>query len=422
MRKVFLIYILLVSYLFGIDARMEIIKKSSNLPTIIISSSIESQNHYLLQKVKKLILKDLLVSGHFKSIEAKININFKDNPNYVSLREVNIDLFLNLYIEIDKFGNIIVHTKLFDINKNTLVSSKSYSSSSKSRYPFLSHKIAISTNKYLNAPSIKWMSKLILFARYKTAKSSEIVVSDYTLTYQKIVVKGGLNIFPKWASNLQNNFYYTSYSGVVPILKKQNLYTGKTYNIISSDGMVVNSDVSKLSSKIILTMAPNSQPDIYIYDYKKKIKTRVTKYKGIDVGGNFVENDSKIVFVSDRLKYPNIFAKKLGQRGVERLVYHGKNNSQSTTFNNYIVYSSRETNNEFSKNAFNLYLISTQSDFIRRLTTTGRNQFPKFSEDGDSVLFIKNHKGKSYLGIIRINYNKSFLFPLKSGKLQSIDW
>jgi TolB protein len=37
-------------------------------------------------------------------------------------------------------------------------------------------------------------------------------------------------------------------------------------------------------------------------------------------------------------------------------------------------------------------------------------------------LFIKNYKGKSYLGIIRLNYNKSFLFPLKSGKLQSIDW
>ena len=56
------------------------------------------------------------------------------------------------------------------------------------------------------------------------------------------------------------------------------------------------------------------------------------------------------------------------------------------------------------------------------LTTNGKNQFPKFSNDGESVLYIKNDKQKSYLGIIRVNYNKSFLFGLKTGKLQSIDW
>jgi TolB protein len=71
---------------------------------------------------------------------------------------------------------------------------------------------------------------------------------------------------------------------------------------------------------------------------------------------------------------------------------------------------------------FNLYLISTDSDFIRRLTTIGINQFPKFSADGESILFVKHYQNESALGIIRLNYNKSYLFPLKVGKLQSIDW
>ena len=65
-----------------------------------------------------------------------------------------------------------------------------------------------------------------------------------------------------------------------------------------------------MEKKLVLTMAPNSQPDIYVYNTETKLKKRITKYAGIDVGGNFVENDTKIVFVSDRLKYPNIFAKK----------------------------------------------------------------------------------------------------------------
>ncbi len=412
----------MATYLFAIDARMEIIKKRSNIPTIMVSVAKESINNKTVLKIKSLIEKDLLVSGHFKVSEYKLLKNFNLQPNLSELKAKEVDLFLNLHLELDNNGNTVINMKLYDINTNNLVLNKAYSSSSQTRYPFLAHKISITINNYLSAPSIEWMNKLIIFSRYKNARESELVIADYTLTYQKIVVSGGLNIFPKWADKEQENFYYTSYSGIIPVLKKQNLYTAKSTDIISSDGMVVNSDISTLDSKIILTMAPNSQPDIYVYDLDKKIKTRVTKYKGIDVGGSFVENDTKIVFISDRLKYPNIFAKTLGQKGVERLVYHGKNNTQCTTFNNYIVYSSRESDNEFTRNAFNLYLISTESDFIRRLTSNGRNQFPKFSQDGDSILFIKNDKGKSYLGIIRINYNKSFLFPLKSGKLQSIDW
>jgi len=266
------------------------------------------------------------------------------------------------------------------------------------------------------------MDKFVIFARYIDAKKSEIIIADYTLTYQKVVVSGGLNIFPKWSSKKQESFYYTSYSDLLPQIKKQNIYTGEVEKVVSSDGMIVCSDISNTDNNIIVTMAPNAQPDVYIYNLQNEIKTRLTKYSGIDVGGSFVENNTKVVFISDRLRYPNIFAKTIGQKGVERLVYHGKNNSQCSTFSNYIVYASRESDNEFGRNTFNLYLISTRSDFIRRLTTTGRNQFPKFSEDGDSILFIKRYKNKSYLGIIRLKYNKSFLFPLQNGKLQSIDW
>ncbi len=408
--------------LFALDATMEIVKSKTALPSIsIVVSSDTNIQKKLDENLLALIQKDLQVSGHFKNSDISIDTHYDTLPKYINLVENGIDLYLVLQIkDIDNNG-LIVNTKLYDINTKTLVLNKSYSTSSSVRYPFLSHKISIDINDYLKAPSIDWMDKFIIFSRYLDSKTSEIVISDYTLTYQKIVVKGGLNIFPKWASKEQKEFYYTSYKYLRPTIIKQNLYTREREKILTSDGMIVCSDVSSDGKKLAVTMSPNGQPDIYVYDIETKIKTRITKYNGIDVSGSFVENDSKIVFVSDRLKYPNIFAKKLGEKGVERLIYHGKNNSQCTTYNDYIVYSSRETDNEFGSNVFNLYLISTYSDYVRRLTTNGRNQFPKFSSNGESVLFIKNDE-KSYLGIIRINYNKSFLFPLKSGKLQSIDW
>lgn len=420
--KQILLWLVFASYLFALDATMEIIKNKSTLPTISYAISTDTRiEDNLDNKVLTLVKKDLLVSGHFNNNDIHVANNYDQIADYKTLQTKGVDLYLVLQLKKNIEGGIVVNTKLYDVNLNNLVLSKSYATNASVRYAFLSHKIAIDINNYLKAPSIDWMDKFIIFSRYLDSKTSEIVVSDYTLTYQKVVVKGGLNIFPKWANKEQSEFYFTTYNYERPTLVKQNLYTTKAEKILSSDGMIVCSDVSSDGSKLVVTMAPNSQPDIYVYDTINKLKTRITQYNGIDVGGSFVENDSKIVFVSDRLKYPNIFVKKIGQRGVERLVYHGRNNSQCSTHGDYIVYASRETDNEFGDNVFNLYLMSTYSDYVRRLTTNGRNQFPKFSSNGESILFIKNDT-KSYLGIIRLNYNKSFLFPLKSGKLQSIDW
>ena len=128
------------------------------------------------------------------------------------------------------------------------------------------------------------------------------------------------------------------------------------------------------------------------------------------------------MFISDRPGYPNIFSLDLSTKLINQMVYHGRNNSSASAYNEYVVYSSRESENEFGSNIFNLYLISTKSDYIRRLTASGINQMPRFSRDGGSIMFIKNMDEESSLGIIRLNYNKSYLFPLPNEKIQAIDW
>lgn len=423
MKKIVLLwFIISCNFLFAIDAKMEIIKKSQNLPKIVVSTALDSANSTLANKIQKTITQDLKVSGHFDIAQEKMKIMFQDKPNMVTLANKGIDLYLNVFLEPTNSATLRVIIKLFDINKKELVLNKTISTSKKERYPFVSHRVSISVNKYLKAPSIDWMDKFVIFSVYKGAKQAEIAIGDYTLSYQKTVVRGGLNIFPKWANAKQEEFFYTTYVNGLPQIKKMNIYNRQRETIFKSEGMAIASDVSSDGNKILVTASPQGQPDIYLYDLRTKIKRKLTKYQGIDVGAHFVEDDTKIVFVSDRLKYPNIFSKKIGGRGVERLVYHGRNNSSATTYKNYVVYTSREKGNEFSSSAFNLYLISTQSDFIRRLTTNGSNQFPKFSNDGESILYIKRYNDQSSIGIIRVNYNKTFLFPLKNGKLQSIDW
>lgn len=422
MKKILSLLFLITTFVFAADAELDIIKKSGSLPKIEVSVSPKAMNAVLTNKVAKMIEKDLMVSGHFDVVASSQVVDYNSNPDMLVLSNKGTDLFVNLDANVSSFGGYTVMLKMYDVNAKKMVLNRSFSTSKEDRFPFIAHRIAITINKHLNAPSIDWMDKFVIFSQYKSARKADIIIADYTLTFQMPVIRGGLNIFPKWASDKQDSFYYTTYDSGIPTLVKTNIYTRQREVIMQSEGMLVASDVSSDSKKVLITASPNHQPDIYLYDTVTKTKKRLTTYKGIDVGAHFIDNEKRIVFVSDRLKYPNIFAKDIGGRGVERLVYHGNNNSSATTFKDYVVYTSRDRNNEFGSYTFNLYLMSTKSDFLKRLTSNGSNQFPKFSKDGESIIFLKTVNNRSSIGIIRLNYSKSFTFPLKDGKIQSIDW
>jgi len=419
-----LLLLLFVTYsLFAYDATVEIVKKLDTLPKIAVQDASDNgEDIYLRKKFYKLLVGDLRVSAHFRPLAKYLTSSYEGGIGENFLSKESVDLILRFKL-VTVGNSLIANVKLINASSGEVRNETKYKMQKIKRFPFLAHRIVVSTNDLIGEPSIKWMEQFVLFAKYTGKRESEIIVSDYTLSFQKTIVKGGLNIFPKWANRLQDAFYYTSYSGYLPTLYRVDLNSGERRKIISGKGMLVCSDVSEDGEKLLLTMAPKDQADIYIYDLRFKQLERLTKYSGIDVNGNFINNDKKIIFVSDRLGYPNIFSKKISGNGsIEQMVYHGKNNNSVSAIDNYIVYSSRESDSEFGNNVFNLYLISTETDYIRQLTASGKNLYPRFAKDKDTILFIKHFKNQSSLGVIRLNSNKSFLFPLKVGKIQSIDW
>ena len=415
--KIFLSLLFIYSLSFASDATIEVIKQADSLPSIAVEDASESYDSRFKMQVFKALVADLNVISIFNVDRHHRVVDFDDDSVLVANKDTDYVLRFNA-IEEDN-NALVVQVKLFKSNEN--VFSKNYRVSKKVLYIFISHAIAYDINEYMGKPSVAWMKRKVIFSRIVAPRKSEIVLADYTLAYQHTILTGGFNIFPKWATQKQDSFYYTSLDRERPTLKFLNIHNGKIKNVISSDGMMVCSDVNKDGKKLLLTMAREGQPDIFLYDVNSKKIQKQTFFKGIDVGGHFQNQDS-IVFISNRLGYPNVFSKKIGTREVEQMVYYGKSNSACSVHGQYVVYKARESSNVFSKNSFNLHLISTQTDFIRRLTATGINEFPEFSKDGDAIIFIKNYKSQSSIGIIRLNYNKNYLFPLKYGRLQSLDW
>jgi len=413
--RILAVLIMSAYLLFAADATIEVVKEAESLPSIAVEDASIDFTGTPAKRFYRLLTSDLNVLTLF-NVDQHYATTHYDNPSVLNKA---MDYTVRFRLRTDDENAYLVDTRLLRDEK--VVMQKSYRVANTEMSPFVAHAIAYDINDYFGQPPLEWMKRKIIISRLKGRMESEIVIADYTLSYQHVMIKGGLNVFPKWADEAHTSFYYTALSGTLPTLFKIDVRTGKRQALLSSDGMLVCSDVSRDGKRLLLTMAPDGQPDIYLYDVGTKTSKRVTTYSGIDVNGQFM-NDGRIVFVSNRLGYPNIFAKHPDEKRIEQLVYYGKNNSACCAHNEYIVYKARETSNAFGPNTFNLHLISTKTDFIRRLTATGINEFPRFSNDGDAIIYIKNYKQQSAIGVIRLEQNKNFLFPLASGKIQSLDW
>lgn len=392
------------------ETTLEVTKNVSTLTKLAIEDgsgvSIE-----VSQKFHRMLVADMKVVSLFNVDESYAKQNFESTqpaPGHQDAVYV-----LRYRLSSDGSGGYKSDVKL--VQNGLELFSKTYMLKQSEMLVFLSHSIAYDLNAKMGGAPLEWMKRKVLLVRLSAARRSEIVAADYTLSYQKVILSGGLYGFAKWANREQTDFYYTSLNDFRPTVYKANLASGNKTAVISSDGMAVCSDVSEDGSKLLLTLAPNGQPDVYLYDLASKEKKRITDYSGIDVNGQFMGKDT-VGFVSNRFGNPNIFAKKMESNAINQLVFEGKNNSSFSAYRNLLVYKTRDGS------GFDLFLASLNGHGTRRLTSSGDNDYPRFSYDGEAILHIKQEGSRSSVGIIRLGLGRSFSFPLHIGRIQSLDW
>ncbi len=410
----YILIVLLSVHLFAVDAVLKIEKDVEQRSRIALVDGSSVVN----PKFFSILLSDFKISGHFLADSTKYKGEIGSNLMDPALKSKE---YIVKYALNQSSGSKL-SIRLLKASTGSEIFQKNYSIPSKSKIPFLAHKAVSDINNALNYTDISWLNRYVVFSRYTASRKSEIVLADYTFNYTKVIIRGGLNLFPKWADEKQKSFYYTSYASLYPTLYKINIYSGVKKKIVSSEGMLVCTDVSNNGTKLLLTMAPNGQPDIYEFNVASNVKKRVTKFNGIDVSGKYNHSENAVLFVSNRLGYANIFKKPIDGTAISQVVHHGRNNNACDTHGDKLVYSSRESTKSFGNNKFNLYLASSNGLGTRPLTTTGTNQFPRFSTDGSVVLFIKHSDYGSSIGYTNLQSHQSLLFPLGVKKIQSLDW
>ena len=408
----YIMFFILTLNLYSWDAVLDIEKDVETKATLSVVEDIATAgstgNH---SKMFTLLVNDLQMSGHFVVDKQLRRAHFNDPMLPVELH----DREYLLKYKYDASGTAL-NVRLIRVADAAVVYQNNYSVNANARYPFLAHNSVVDVNNALGYEDISWMKRNIIFSKYTGSRKSEIWVADYTLNFASVILRGGLNLFPKWANPNQSAFYYTSYNDAVPTLYKVEMNSGSRSKVISSQGMLVASDVSQDGSRVLLTMAPNGQADIYELNVNSGSKKRLTNFSGIDVNGKYIGDESQIAFVSNRIGRANIYTKSIGSRSVSRAAHYGNNNSSCDVSGQNLLYSVREGSST------NIYLGSVNSSYVRPLTSNGTNSLPRFSTDGKVVLYIKRNGGKNSIGYMNLATKQSALFSMLSGKIQSIDW
>jgi len=411
MRLLWFVWLSVLAYA-QFDATLTVEKKvDQRVHVAVLDGSTPTP---LSKKIHTLFLADLKISGHFLPDETYRPGSYENAIVDPALRADDYVIKYH-FLQEDARNTLLV--KLINAADSKVLAERRYRVSNKSKYPFLVHKAVTEINAQLKFPPIDWINRYIVFARYTGRKQSEILLADYTFTFVKTIIHGGLNLFPHWGDPDQKSLYYTAYVEGRPTLFHLDIYTGKQQKVTSSTGMLVCSDVRPDGRKLLLTMAPQGQSDIYEYDVATAKATRLTTFSGIDVNGVYADGGKSLVFVSNRLGYPNIFKKDLATGAVTQVVFHGKNNNSVDAYGDTIVFSARE-----GQGVFNLYTAHTDGSSGRPLTSNGVNQFPRFSPDGNTILYIKRSYEGNAVGYLGLKTNQSLLFPLGEQKIQSLDW
>jgi TolB protein len=254
LKKIFLFFLIVLT-LNATDLTIEVKKKVDILPSIAIEDSSTNLDDTMKIRFFKSIFADLNVLSLFNVDRHRIIIDY--NASSVAVENKDFDFVLRYKLFEDDSHKLNCSVKLLQDDEAKMI--KNYKISNKKAFVFVSHAIAYDINKYMGSDDIGWIKKKVVFAKITAPKQSEIVVADYTLSYQHTIIKGGFNIFPKWASDNQNGIYYTTINNSKPTLKYLNIKNAKIKTIASSDGMIVCSDTNKNGSKILVTMAPNGQ-------------------------------------------------------------------------------------------------------------------------------------------------------------------
>lgn len=280
-----------------------------------------------------------------------------------------------------------VQLRLYDLDVNRLIATKSYGLSEQWRW--LAHQVADEVIKLLT-PDDGVSRTRIAFSRAINCETKELYVADYDgAGTEQLTRSGGLKLFPDWAPS-GAALAYCAYGTSTLNIYTYALGTGKSVLVSARTGLNTTPAFSPDGRRIATSLGFEGNSEIYLMDPNGKGLNRLTNSKGIDISPCWSPNGRQIAFVSDRTGTPQIYVMNADGTDVQRLTFEGSYNTSPawSPRGDLIAFVQRQPGGTNQ-----ICVTDLTGDTYMRLTSGMNNEDPCWSPDGLHIAFASNRTG-----------------------------
>ena len=263
------------------------------------------------------------------------------------------------------------------------------------------HKCADLVYSRLSGESPFFDSKIAYIAETgpKDRRMKRLAIMDSDGANHRYITTGqAIALTPRYAPDYKSLLYLSYFNGY-PRIYVYDLETGKQRLITQSTNPTFAPRWSPDGKWILYSMAIGGNTDIYkISAAGGGTPQRLTNTPGINIGGSFSPDGSKIVFESDRSGGQQVYVMNADGTDQKRITFFGGRAATPE-------WSPRGDQIAFTHIAgnFRIAVMSPSGSNLRYLTDSWQDEAPTWSPNGRIVQFFRTEKGSGRTGIWQVD-------------------
>ncbi len=282
--------------------------------------------------------------------------------------------------------NMRLRYRVIDVD-NSQESFRGKFEAAKADYRALTHTVANDIIRNLTGDEGIFRTK-ICYTR-KIGEVREVYIADFDGNNERQITKNGsINLSPAF-DRAGNNIYFTSYKDGRPKLYKYSMANGTTDLIAEYEGINSAAAISPDSSTIACVLSKDGNAEIYLLELSGKVKKRLTRNWAIETAPTWSPDGKKIAFTSDRTGVPQVYIMDVEGMNERRVTFIGSYNDSPcwSPRGDRLTFVSRD-------NGFVVCSVDTLGNDFKILAHLGNNENPKFSPDGNHIVFTSDRLGQ----------------------------
>ena len=342
------------------------------------------------------IASDLKRSGLFLPLDPSTFVQRvigpDETPRFADWRVINAQALVVGSIARQSDGRLRAEFRLWDVFATSQITGQQFFTSP-DNWRRVAHIIADAIYERLTGEKGYFDTRVVFVAESgpKDNRVKRLAIMDQDGANVRYLTDGkDLVLTPRFNPSAQE-ITYMSYPGgeQQPHVYLLNLDTGQRELVGDFPGMTFAPRFSPDGQKVIVSLQPGSNANIYTMDLRSKSTTRLTDDAAIDTSPSYSPDGSKIVFTSDRGGSPQLYVMGSDGSNPKRITF-GEGTFETPVWSprgDLIAFTRRD------KGQFAIGVIKPDGSGQRILTEGFHNEGPTWAPNGRVIMFFRDTPG-----------------------------